>query len=170
MTECGGCGSGGGVVGGGGKVMAVGLRKIERSCGLKEWMWGCGEIVWVVDDDKKEQEEGGEEGSLNREKVEVVYRGQLRGGAEKVSSPSATTTTTSNSKMVESKSEEVESDHKRAGGTAVPLKSLMNELETHRGSLLEFLAKVSFVPTVTKLNALCDGISYLVLGQVLAGF
>ncbi len=135
----------------GGRVMAAGLRKIQRSCGLKEWMWGCGEIVWV--------EEGGDSvAEREKEKVMVMYRGQLKGGAEGGSNP----------KIVERRAEQ---NDKREGtrAAAAPLKSLMNGLETHRGSLLEFLAKVSFPSTVAKLNELCDGISYLVLGQVLAG-
>jgi hypothetical protein len=179
-------------------VMDVGLRRIERSCGLREWLLANnnkrgGEMMhmWVLV--REEMERAKKE--MERVRKGGMSRGLLRGGAEEreeglVDSGSAaavdvssstssvtTTTTTTDKKEKNKKSEEVEVEtevkkvmvirEKGIAATMVPLKSLIMGLETQRTSLLEVLDKVTFMPTVVKLNMLCDGISQLVLGQVL---
>lgn len=143
------------IEGGFGGIMAVPLRRVEVSCGLKEWVWGRGEIVWVSEFGSEREREKEREEEQER-KGRDMWRGQLRGGAEKPVG------------VVEKgeKGQEMGVEEVRCA-SAVPLKNLIMGLETHNGSLLELLDKVTFAPTVVKLNALSDGISQLVLGQVL---
>lgn len=46
------------------------------------------------------------------------------------------------------------------------IKALVTKLEEHRGPLMAFGANVKFPATKVKVNNLCDGISYLLLQQV----
>ena len=46
---------------------------------------------------------------------------------------------------------------------------LIKKLEMHRSGLRAFAAKVHFEATLDKVNTLCDGISYLLLQQVVGG-
>jgi hypothetical protein len=48
------------------------------------------------------------------------------------------------------------------------IKALVTKLEEHRGPLMAFGANVKFPATKVKVNCLCDGISYLLLQQVVA--
>lgn len=137
-------------------VMDVPLRRVEKSCGLGEWMLGRGEIVWISEDESEDKERE------DREKKGEISRGQLRGGAEK---PVDDTRVYVHDTYTPAECSET--GKRRKSALAVPLKSLIMDLETHRGSLWEFLDRVSFTPTVVKLNMLCDGISQLLLGQVL---
>jgi hypothetical protein len=50
-----------------------------------------------------------------------------------------------------------------------PIGGLIKRLETHRSGLRAFAAKVQFEATLDKVNMLCDGISYLLLQQVVGG-
>jgi hypothetical protein len=50
-----------------------------------------------------------------------------------------------------------------------PIGDLIKKLEMHRSGLRGFAAKVQFEATLDKVNALCDGISYLLLQQVVGG-
>ena len=50
-----------------------------------------------------------------------------------------------------------------------PIGDLIRRLETHRSGLRAFSAKVQFEATLDKVNILCDGISYLLLQQVVGG-
>ena len=50
-----------------------------------------------------------------------------------------------------------------------PIGDLIKKLETHRSGLRAFAAKVQFEATLDKVNMLCDGISYLLLQQVVGG-
>ena len=50
-----------------------------------------------------------------------------------------------------------------------PIGDLIKKLEMHRSGLRAFAAKVQFEATLDKVNALCDGISYLLLQQVVDG-
>lgn len=50
-----------------------------------------------------------------------------------------------------------------------PLQDLVKQLEAHRRPLMALAAKVQFPATVEKVNSLCDGISYLLLQQVVGG-
>jgi hypothetical protein len=47
---------------------------------------------------------------------------------------------------------------------------LVQHLEAHRRPLMALAAKITFAATVEKVNNLCDGISYLLLQQVVGGF
>ena len=51
-----------------------------------------------------------------------------------------------------------------------PIGDLIKKLEMHRNVLRAFATKVQFEATLDKVNMLCDGISYLLLQQVLGGF
>ena len=50
-----------------------------------------------------------------------------------------------------------------------PIGGLIKKLEVHRSGLRAFAAKVQFEATLDKVNTLCDGISYLLLQQVVGG-
>ena len=50
-----------------------------------------------------------------------------------------------------------------------PIGDLIKKLEMHRSGLRAFAAKVQFEATLDKVNRLCDGISYLLLQQVVGG-
>ncbi|CAA7264971.1 unnamed protein product [Cyclocybe aegerita] len=50
-----------------------------------------------------------------------------------------------------------------------PLSELVKQLERHRSPLMALAEKVQFAGTVEKVNLLCDGISYLLLQQVVGG-
>ena len=50
-----------------------------------------------------------------------------------------------------------------------PIGDLIKKLEVHRSGLRAFAAKVQFEATLDKVNMLCDGISYLLLQQVVGG-
>lgn len=50
-----------------------------------------------------------------------------------------------------------------------PIGDLIKKLETHRSGLRAFAARVQFEATLDKVNTLCDGISYLLLQQVVGG-
>ena len=50
-----------------------------------------------------------------------------------------------------------------------PIGDLIKKLEVHRSGLRAFAAKVQFEATLDKVNTLCDGISYLLLQQVVGG-
>ncbi|KDR70488.1 hypothetical protein GALMADRAFT_282224 [Galerina marginata CBS 339.88] len=52
---------------------------------------------------------------------------------------------------------------------SAPLNELVRQLEAHRRPLMALVSKVQFTPTVEKVNDLCDGISYLLLQQVVGG-
>ncbi|KDR85912.1 hypothetical protein GALMADRAFT_235069 [Galerina marginata CBS 339.88] len=52
---------------------------------------------------------------------------------------------------------------------SAPLSELVRQLEAHRGPLRALAGKVQFSSTVEKVNNLCDGISYLLLQQVVGG-
>ena len=52
---------------------------------------------------------------------------------------------------------------------AEPIGDLIKKLEMHRSGLRAFAAKVQFEATLDKVNMLCDGISYLLLQQVVGG-
>ncbi|KAF8971863.1 hypothetical protein BDZ97DRAFT_1650531, partial [Flammula alnicola] len=54
-------------------------------------------------------------------------------------------------------------------GAAAPLGDLVRQLEGHRRPLMALAGKVQFAATVEKVNNLCDGISYLLLQQVVGG-
>lgn len=134
-------------------VLDVGLRRVDESQGLRKWLLVGEETMrWVrrVKDEKDVR--GGE-----------MSRGMLKGGAEGV--VDAFSSTRKNETVSSAVAAEVNNqDYAVMMG---PLKSLIMGLEMHRTSLLELLDKVTFMPTVEKLNVLCDGISQLVLGQVL---
>lgn len=137
-------------------VMDVELRKVGESKGVREWLLaGRGEMVgWVVrGGDEKAMKENGD-----------MSRGMLKGGAEKAVDGAPAHVETS---VVVIETNDKEEMVKEYIATMEPLKTLIIGLETHRTSLLEVLDRVTFVPTVEKLNVLCDGISQLVLGQVL---
>jgi len=134
-------------------VLDVGLRRVDESQGLRKWLLVGEETMrWVrrVKDEKDVR--GGE-----------MSRGMLKGGAEGL--VDAFSSTRKNETVSSAVAAEVNNqDYAVMMG---PLKSLIMGLEMHRTSLLELLDKVTFMPTVEKLNVLCDGISQLVLGQVL---
>jgi len=50
-----------------------------------------------------------------------------------------------------------------------PIGDLIKKLEMHRSGLRAFATKVQFEATLDKVNKLCDGISYLLLQQVVGG-
>jgi len=50
-----------------------------------------------------------------------------------------------------------------------PIGDLIKKLEMHRSGLRAFAAKVQFEATLDKVNMLCDGITYLLLQQVVGG-
>jgi hypothetical protein len=50
-----------------------------------------------------------------------------------------------------------------------PIGGLIKKLEIHRSGLRAFSARVQFEATLDKVNTLCDGISYLLLQQVVGG-
>ena len=47
-----------------------------------------------------------------------------------------------------------------------PLRDVVKQLEAYRRPLRSLLDKIQFEATVEKVNNLCDGISYLMLQQV----
>jgi len=49
---------------------------------------------------------------------------------------------------------------------STPISELIQQLEMHRKPLLALAGKVQFSVTLEKVNMLCDGISYLLLQQV----
>jgi hypothetical protein len=49
---------------------------------------------------------------------------------------------------------------------SAPLRELVKQLEAHRRPLRQLAEKIQFDPTVEKVNNLCDGMSYLLLQQV----
>lgn len=137
-------------------IMDVQLRRIERSCGLGEWILGRGEIDWVSEGGVG-KERVRQEDRDNKQKKGETFRGQLRGGEEKhnaLASFHANTTV----KMDE---------RKHDVAFAIPLKDLIPGLEKYRKSLWELSARITLASTVEKLNMLCDRISQLVLSQVI---
>jgi len=131
-------------------VLDVGLRRVDESQGLRKWLLVGEETMrWVRRTKDEKDVRGGE-----------MSRGMLKGGAEGVIS-------TRKNETVSSAVMAAEVNEQEYAMMMGPLKSLIMGLEMHRTSLLELLDKVTFMPTVEKLNVLCDGISQLVLGQVL---
>jgi len=131
-------------------VLDVGLRRVDESQGLRKWLLVGEETMrWVRRTKDEKDVRGGE-----------MSRGMLKGGAEGVIS-------TRKNETVSSAVMAAEVNEQEYAMMMGPLKSLIMGLEMHRTSLLELLDKVMFMPTVEKLNVLCDGISQLVLGQVL---
>lgn len=131
-------------------VLDVGLRRVDESQGLRKWLLVGEETMrWVRRTKDEKDVRGGE-----------MSRGMLKGGAEGVIS-------TRKNETVSSAVMAAEVNEQEYAMMMGPLKSLIMGLEMHRTSLLELLDKVTFLPTVEKLNVLCDGISQLVLGQVL---
>jgi hypothetical protein len=61
------------------------------------------------------------------------------------------------------------SGSKKLGAEPEPIGDLIKKLEMHRSGLRAFAAKVQFEATLDKVNMLCDGISYLLLQQVVGG-
>lgn len=137
-------------------VMDVQLRKIEKSCGLGEWMLGKGEIEWATEGEVVKESKRQENGDNNQKKGEMS-RGQLRGGEEK-HSPSVPFHANTILKVDEKKLDVV---------FATPLKDLIPTLEKLRKLLWELSARITFPSTVEKLNMLCDRISQLALSQVI---
>lgn len=62
-----------------------------------------------------------------------------------------------------------ESDSHNEPTRSPPLFDLVKQLEAHRRPLMALGAKVQFSATIEKVNSLCDGISYLLLQQVMEG-
>jgi hypothetical protein len=137
-------------------VMDVQLRKIEKSCGLGEWMLGRGEIDWAAEGEVAKERKRQEDRDDKQKKGEMS-RGQLRGGEEKYNASVSFHANTT-----------LRADERKPDVVfATPLKDLIPALEKFRKSLWELSARMAFPSTVEKLNMLCDRISQLALSQVI---